>query len=842
MSHPKKTREELARELQALQQEIKLKEGLPHIFGQKFYPWARRVWNSPSREIFVVSANQVGKSSIAIRKNIRLATEPDLWPVYWPHLQKGHKPNLFWYFYPTLPVAHTEFETKWEPHFLPRGEFKKHPLFGWEPEFEKGLISKIRFNSGVQIQFKAYSMKVKDLQSSSVYHVTFDEELPVEYLPELAARTNSTDGKILGVFTATLGQLHWKQTMEPSTPSEERHKDALKVQVSLFDSKYFDDGTPSHWTDEKIKRAISNCPTEAEVQRRIYGRFVKASGLVYEAFSLSKNMCDPSPLPKDWSIWSGTDVGSGGQSGHPAATCFVAVSPDFKQGRVFRAWRGDGIPTTASDILEKHKELRGDLTMTNQAYDHSAADFFTIACRLGEAFSPANKRREAGIVLLNTLFKTGVLKIEREDGELEKLVQELSSIGVDNNKRSGAVDDLCFAGDTKIVTEHGEIPIAQVKIGDMVLTRKGFKPVSAITEAVSHVIDLEDSTGERTWVTPGHNYITADGLVPANRLTGANCCLGLSKSERLRFSSSKASNSADTPSKSAGICAPTSSQAASFGKKASRFCTERFLSTFTEKFQTAMWCTILMATRSTTLRRILSSLLELDTPPSTCKSPSGKPPRGGHSKLRNWLRWHGTRAKPPENSIEGSRSCLGRIADIAKRCARLAGKPIRWLYKKRKHQVSARTTANQSTGEIRALMTSKKFVWFAPNLSSRTDTTAQRPVLGPARLNPGRKRKITRVFNLTVEDAHEYFANGILVANCDALRYCVMAIPWNFEGIEDSVGIDAALANEARKLPEKTESERRREWALGLDKTTEINEIEEEIDFWNDFSGASDEY
>jgi len=27
------------------------------------------------------------------------------------------------------------------------------------------------------------------------------------------------------------------------------------------------------------------------------------------------------------------------------------------------------------------------------------------------------------------------------------------------------------------------------------------------------------------------------------------------------------------------------------------------------------------------------------------------------------------------------------------------------------------------------------------------------------------------VFNLTVEDAHEYFANGILVSNCDALRY-----------------------------------------------------------------------
>ncbi len=31
------------------------------------------------------------------------------------------------------------------------------------------------------------------------------------------------------------------------------------------------------------------------------------------------------------------------------------------------------------------------------------------------------------------------------------------------------------------------------------------------------------------------------------------------------------------------------------------------------------------------------------------------------------------------------------------------------------------------------------------------------------------KRSI--VYNLTVDDQHEYFANGILVSNCDALRY-----------------------------------------------------------------------
>lgn len=287
-------------------------------------------------------------------------------------------------------------------------------------------------------------MKVKDLQTASVYHVTSDEELPVEFLPEVAARTNATDGYFLMVFTATLGQLHWQQTMEPTVKSEEKHPDALKIQVSLYDSKFFDDGSLSHWTDAKIQRAIENCPTEAEVQRRVYGKFVKASGLLYEAFSHSKNICDIHDIPKDWISWGAVDIGSGGQSGHPAAMVLVATSPDFKQGRVFRAWRGDGIPTASSDIVDQFRALKKGYSPANQAYDHAAADFFTVASRMGEPFAPANKKREAGIGLLNTLFKTGILKIFRDDPELEKLVAELSSIGVNADKRK-TVDDLADA-------------------------------------------------------------------------------------------------------------------------------------------------------------------------------------------------------------------------------------------------------------------------------------------------------------------------------------------------------------------------------------------------------------
>jgi hypothetical protein len=287
-------------------------------------------------------------------------------------------------------------------------------------------------------------MKVKDLQSSTVYSITGDEEMPVEFLPELAARTNASEGYFLMVFTATLGQIHWQRAMEPTSRGEETHPDAMKIQVSLYDSKYFDDGTPSHITDARIKRAIQNCPTEAEVQRRVYGKFVKATGLLYEGFAIGKNMVDKHTIPKSWSFWSGTDVGSGGQSGHPASDVFIAVNEDFTEGRVFRGWRGDGISTTASDILDKHAQLRGDLVMTNQAYDFAAADFYTIACRRGESFSPANKSRKNGFDMVNTLFKSGMLKIFRDDPELEKLVQELSTLGVDALKRN-ALDDLSDA-------------------------------------------------------------------------------------------------------------------------------------------------------------------------------------------------------------------------------------------------------------------------------------------------------------------------------------------------------------------------------------------------------------
>lgn len=422
--------------LQILEAEAAERQRLPHLHKYKFYKWSRTFFESTNKEQFLVAANQLSKSSTAIRKNIELATNKEKWKKFWPN---GRTPRLFWYFYPNFQLATTEFETKWH-EFLPKDQ--TDPVYGWDAKYDKGVIQKIVFKSGVILQFRAYSQKLIDLQAASVDHITADEEMPVHLLPEIKSRLNATDGYFLMVFTATIGQEYWKETMEPTSEARENHKTALKMCVSLYDSQFYEDGSPSPWTLEKIERAKANCPTEAEIQRRIYGRFVKSEGLVFQSFDVNKNRSRKHPIPKGWHIYSAVDPGTGGSSGHPAGILFLAVNPQYTKGRVFKAWRGDGVATDSQAILNKHRELRKDVgPRAMDIYDYAAKDFFIVAMSQGENFVAADKAREAGIDIVNTLFKNEMLSIQDDDPELDKLVTELLTLGVGTDKRK-AKDDL----------------------------------------------------------------------------------------------------------------------------------------------------------------------------------------------------------------------------------------------------------------------------------------------------------------------------------------------------------------------------------------------------------------
>lgn len=424
--------------LKLLEKKVEINDGLPHLHGFPFYKWSREFFETTNKNAFLCAGNQLSKSSSQIRKIIHWATEESLWPSLW-----RQPPKMFWYLYPTKETATIEWRTKWLPEFMPRGHFAEHGKYAWQPEYRHKYIWAIHF-AKVSIYFRTYMQDEEALQAGSCDFLGADEELPSHLWPELNMRRSARDGYFSMVWTPTLGEMLWKDTME-GQGEKEKFPDAWKKQVSLLDCMTYEDGTPSPWTPERVNQIINSCPTPQEVQRRVYGKYIIAQGLKYPSFSRDANVKKPSgPIEKDWLIFSGVDIGSGGEGGHPGAIAFVAVNQTFTKGRVFRGWRGDkNQNTSAGDILNIYREMRGFMSLTGEFYDHQARDFLTISARAGENFQSANKKQDEGQDILNTLFKNKMLEID-DTQELVPLMEEFETL-LESTSKQKAKDDFIDA-------------------------------------------------------------------------------------------------------------------------------------------------------------------------------------------------------------------------------------------------------------------------------------------------------------------------------------------------------------------------------------------------------------
>ena len=420
------------RRLALLRAQEEYRELLPHLYGFPLYKWTRDFWNSANRIKILCSANQIGKSSCQIRHVIDLATDKTKWPKYFPK----RDPMVFWYIYPNKTTATQEFVNKWEKEFMPQGRMKNHPEFGWVVKRKNNEISSIEWNTGVIMYFKSWGV---DLQSGTVDYMAVDEELPDHLFPEIILRIARFDGMFSMVFTATLNQKFWYDAIEKIGKKGEKFKDAWKKQISMYDCLEYEDGSATPWNRGKIQKIINSCGTETEVQRRVFGRFVSEKGLMYPSFKRVRNMVPAEKINPRWLWYSGVDCGSGG-SNHPASICFVAVSPDFKKARVVTNWKGGPEEIiTADGVLQKYLELKGTKTMDGEYYDWASIDFYTFSTQTNTNFEKADKNRDTGAALLNTLFKNQMLNIdESEDGE--DLALELTTLKIDANK-SHAKDD-----------------------------------------------------------------------------------------------------------------------------------------------------------------------------------------------------------------------------------------------------------------------------------------------------------------------------------------------------------------------------------------------------------------
>ncbi|MCD0446475.1 PBSX family phage terminase large subunit [Glycomyces sp. A-F 0318] len=514
-------------------------------------------------------------------------------------------------------------------------------------------------------------------------------------------------------------------------------------------------------------------------QRFIEGLWVMADGVIFDAWNPEAHVEKTVPEILEW-ISVGIDYGT--------VNDFVALAIGLGIDRrlhVASEWRWASRKRHQQRQLtdvEYSRHVR-DWMAAQQlgdpyvVIDPSAASFIEQAHRDGLNPVRANNAVADGIRTVSGLIATDRLRVHES---CEGLIDEIASYAWDPKKAKLGIDAPvkvddhgCFVTGTPVVTGAGLRPIETVAPGDRVLTRKGMKPViaSGMTSASATVYQVETSDGRMltgtgnhpVWVV-GHGWKRLDTLRYADKLH-------VWQNESIPLSS-KGSSSAGTSMPSSGPSAPTTFQGSPTGNAASSVFTKKsgWPSTIapSPKATTSITATV---TRSTTTQVISNaSPLQRTSCTTATIAPVNAHPNGSPTSNASDL-WpaRGTNPKLDGPGTPGTVPAPGQTVNRMNADATSAGHTTT---RSRSTVVngSAPTPASRRGGAPLALTTSPAHVSTAVPPSAPT-STAEAASADVHVLRVTAMPEKQAVWNLTVADCPEYFASGILVHNCDALRY-----------------------------------------------------------------------
>ena len=334
-----------------------------------------------------------------------------------------------------------------------------------------------------------------------------------------------------------------------------------------------------------------------------------------------------------------------------------------------------------------------------------------------------------GFVVLDTCRDVieSVPKLQRDEKNLEDARKEGNELFL----------DVCVAKGTKVETARGEIPIESVRAGDYVLTRKGFRKVLWAGQTgirpVIRQMDLE--------ATANHPVLINGEFKQWDALTIGDTLL---RAKRLSLRAAVTT----------GIQNLRTKLIASITAMASNFFTERFIERLAVQSLAGTASTIATETRSIIHPAIWQRYPQLSMAPNIGS--------------RLFARDAGSLSSEP-----GSISSIVRSLASASRSARI----VRKNFEPRATTDSVRMPASQRIAERLGLTMWQKIV----SCVGRVSTAIGLKRYGIARVLAQGSRtdsfgpRALPVFNLEVEGAHEFFANGLLVHNCESLRYGLMS-------------------------------------------------------------------
>lgn len=515
-------------------------------------------------------------------------------------------------------------------------------------------------------------------------------------------------------LTTTPYTTNWvyKELLRPV--KEGKRDDCVVIQASSDENPYFP-------KDEFKRRKLSMDPRRFAA---LYlGEFEKMHGLVYDCFDDQVHSINPIDLPTGTKFYAGVDWGYT----DPFVLNVRAITPNGHHFLVSEFYK-TGMTVYDMVLIAKQKQSIYDIKTFY--CDPSQPGHIEEFSRNGIPSIGADNDIRRGIdvhyYLIKTnkyhVFKTAVHTIDEYSTYHYPEPSELRPDQDAKEQKPVGQDDHCFSGDTLIETINGPKPISEVEVGDLVLTRLGYKEV-----LIKHKNGVKPlmRVGQLR-CTAEHKIFTANrGFVKANELRSGDTLCRLKKRDLTGkvISDTQIQNTKTLPGTFQGHAARERLRSIFIGT---------FGSFIMAKSQTAIMSTIKMAILTITHYRTLRLYPLLITYPSM-GGPDTPSNRTKHLSiwkiLGHWLQ-HGTGA--PRG---GSGTRFTQKTDCSK-----------------KNSASAMSAGT-------SILTIHQVLSF---------------VEAPARLLLGEEES---VYDLTVKDAHEYFAGGYLVHNCmDTERYLSLSL------------------------------------------------------------------
>lgn len=582
----------------------------------------------------------------------------------------------------------------------------------------------------------------------------------------------------------------------------------------------------------------------ADMKKNNYQRYLVAgeanwgvaTGQFFTEWNERRHVVKPFEIPQGWNKFRAMDWGLA----KPYAVLWFAVDYDGNLYcyRELYGWGGKpnvGTGETAAAVgkriaaLEKPAENVRSGVLDSACFARTGVTGETIAEAINKELYKANLttfgKSSKGRVEGANALKQRLIGNKNSDGEFVPAIyffstclhtiRTLPMLGHDkHNAETYDTDgeDHCLIAGTLIKTTRGDIPIENVTAEDYVLTRKGFKKVlaSAMTKRNAKVLTVKFSDGKSLTGTGNHPvYVEGKGFIRLDAISyGDIICVESEVLQKCQennqiqqiVSYSTELNSDVTQIQNDKPTAAITAPVPVIVNRELLLCTEKFgnsimvqflkVSTFTTKTKIFLIMIFLILNcapalnifqniclknfKTTNLKKLMQNIWIL----LEKKPPNGTAPKKAESGTENTeLKLQSQKLKSQKLNVRASSAAKSFLLSTIKRQSvnfvqELVAPNI---------AVTKKLTMKQESAQF-----------AAKNLAS-IDSVKLKPVAKNVvyAVCYQTEKRNADVYNLTIEDEHEYFANGVLVHNCmDAICYACLSRPYAPEKVKPARKID----------------------------------------------------